>query len=272
MNLSSFYILPSPYTPRMTTEQKRLTITIGASEVAACIGLNPYKTADDVMTALWSKHHPERGIQTNDQKAKALLATSEMGSALVTELKSQAGEIAPTDLQNKVADIKEQLKTTFTGKDKAIVESYLQTKANTVQGTKCEDKTAIKLVEQGTCTKLMEDSTFYRHTLLKTDHHTFTIVGKIDRFDIGDDGTKTLIEIKNRAKRLFGCLKEYEHIQVQTYLQLVQLEKAKLVEQYPQSDTLNVFPIEKNQQWWEETILPGLIAFCQRVEEEFLQA
>jgi len=255
----------------MSMDRKRIAITIGASEVAACIGRNPYKSPEDVITSLWSKYHPEKGIKTDTQKAKDLLATSEIGKSLVSELKQNAGSIAPSDLQNQVKEIKDKLKTTFKAEDKKLVDSYIQSKANTVQGTKCEDRTAIKLVETGECTHLVEDSTFYRLPLLQTDLYTFTIVGKIDRMDIAFDGTKTLIEIKNRAKRLFGEVKEYEFVQVQTYLQMVGLDRAKLVEQYPQSNELNVFPIEKDQQLWEGTYLLELLEFCKRVESEFVE-
>jgi hypothetical protein len=97
----------------------------------------------------------------------------------------------------------------------------------------------------------------------------YTIVGRIDRIETLIDETgaeqKILIEIKNRTKKLFKTLFERENIQVQTYLQLTKLTSAKLVEQY--NDEINTICIEKDDNYWDNIVLPALIEFCQNFDE-----
>ena len=248
-------------------ETKKIVINIGASELAACVGLNPYKNPSEVFVSILSKYFPERGIQTDAQKAKALLENNQLGNELEKEIKEKAGSINPETLQEKVKEAQTKLKNSFSGKDKELVNSYLQSTANTIQGTKCEDDTAQKLKEQGVCTQLVEDHAFYRMPILETSELKFQLVGRIDRIDIQEDGTKTLIEIKNRARKLFGEVKEYEEVQVQAYLQLLNLTQAKLVEQYPKTNSMNVFSIQRDQERWDTELFPKLVAFCQSSEE-----
>jgi hypothetical protein len=87
-------------------------------------------------------------------------------------------------------------------------------------------------------------------------------VGKIDRLQVEEDGTKTLIEIKNRVNRLFYKVKDYENIQVQCYLQLLDLERAKLIEHYKKEDALNTLLIVRDRDMWEGVIRPKLVEFC----------
>lgn len=47
--------------------------------------------------------------------------------------------------------------------------------------------------------------------------------GKIDRVE-DVDGEAVIVEIKNRMKRLFNKVPDYEQIQVQTYMQIVNLQ------------------------------------------------
>jgi hypothetical protein len=47
--------------------------------------------------------------------------------------------------------------------------------------------------------------------------------GKIDRVE-DIDGEAVIVEIKNRMKRLFNKVPDYEQIQVQTYMQIVNLQ------------------------------------------------
>ena len=246
---------------------KRISITIGASDVAACIGLNPYKSQDDMMKTIMSKYFPKKGIKTNTEKAVELLATSDIGTQINLDIYNQAGNIKTSVMNDIVKDAADTLENVFQGEDKKIVLDYLQSKANTTHGIRNEDKTAQSIVENGLGTKLIEDHTFHRFTLYETEKYKFHLVGRIDRLDVEEDGTTTLIEIKNRVNRLFNCVKEYEHIQIQTYLHLLDLEKANLIEQYRDQSSMNAFPIERTRELWNNTILPGLVAFCMNVEE-----
>ena len=87
----------------------------------------------------------------------------------------------------------------------------------------------------------------------------FDIVGKIDGIE-EEDGTNILIEIKNRIKRLRKHVPEYEYVQVQTYLHMLGLNKAKLIEQYNTETHTEI--VISDDKYWNEIILPELKRFC----------
>ena len=245
------------------------TITIGASDVAACIGLNPYQSSESIVKKIISRYFPNNGVITNEQKAIELLASTEISTQINLDISTQAGAISTSVMNQIVKDASNKLDGVFEEEDKKLVVDYLQSKANTIHGIRNEDKTAEDCNRQ-TDRMLIKDSRFHCFTLLQTEKYLFQLVGKIDRLELDEDGKMTLIEIKNRVNRLFNCVKEYEHIQVQTYLKLLDLENAKLIEQYRDKQTMNTFPILRDRTFWEETILPGLISFCKKIEDTVL--
>jgi hypothetical protein len=90
----------------------------------------------------------------------------------------------------------------------------------------------------------------------------YKVVGRVDRIQLNEDGTKTLVEIKNRANKLFGRVRDYENVQCQTYLQMLKtIRYCRLVEQY--NDEKKGYLIEKDDEKWETTILPKLQNFCE---------
>jgi hypothetical protein len=70
------------------------------------------------------------------------------------------------------------------------------------------------------------------------------------------------VEIKNRANKLFGRVRDYEEVQCQTYLQMLKdIGYCRLVEQY--NDERRGYLIEKNDKKWNEEIVPKLQNFCE---------
>ena len=122
-------------------------------------------------------------------------------------------------------------------------------------GTKNESKTA-----DADSANLYEDDTFYKYKVCEIEGTTYEIVGRIDRFEIGDFNQKILVEIKNRTRGLFNTVKEYEAIQVQTYLQMVKLNMARLVEQH--DDERKSYIIMRDDETWDREIIPKLKEFC----------
>jgi hypothetical protein len=92
---------------------------------------------------------------------------------------------------------------------------------------------------------------------------TYSVVGKIDRIEERPDGSRTLVEIKNRTRGLFNKVYDYEMIQIQTYLQMLDLEDARLVEQY--NSQVNSMPVKRDRDMWDNVIVPGLNAFCEEL-------
>jgi hypothetical protein len=135
------------------------------------------------------------------------------------------------------------------------VKDFLRKTLFTNFGTKNESKTA-----NADSANLYEDDTFYKYKVCEIEGTTYEIVGRIDRFEIGDFNQKILVEIKNRTRCLFNTVREYESIQVQTYLQMVKLNMARLVEQH--NNERKSYIIMRDDEKWDREIIPKLKEFC----------
>lgn len=237
------------------------TVTIKASDVAACIGLNPYKPPSEVRDELWKKHWPETftGRTKHDLADEALGRSGAARSVLASAVSFQAASSAEALKNFEQARDKIASDQTISHEDRAKIVEHLRSKCFTVHGTRSEDKTAQKVTED-TGARLVRDNTFYKLIILETPECVFNITGRVDRIEEGPDGSRTLVEIKNRTRGFFRTLKEYENIQVQVYLQMLGLVHAKLIEQY--NSQTNTVPVERDEELWANVIMPGLENFC----------
>ena len=79
---------------------------------------------------------------------------------------------------------------------------------------------------------------------------------------MNEDGTRTLVEIKNRAKCLYNRVRDYEEVQCQAYLQMLSnIKYCRIVEQF--NDERKGYLIEKDDEKWETTVVPKLRNFCE---------
>jgi RecB family exonuclease len=108
--------------------------------------------------------------------------------------------------------------------------------------------------------RLVKDNSFYNYEVCTLGQTKFVVTGKIDRIEERDDGSRILVEIKNRTNRLFRRVVEYEMIQVQVYLQMLGLLRARLVEQY--NNQVLSHEIMRDEELWANVIVPGLEEFC----------
>jgi hypothetical protein len=83
------------------------------------------------------------------------------------------------------------------------------------------------------------------------------VISKVDAMN--DDGV--IIEIKNRMYKLFNEVREYEWLQVQTYLDVYDLERAVLVEYLNDGggdEDMKINKIERDRKFWNEVVLVEL--------------
>ena len=245
--------------PHLTDPVKELKnihipkVVLKASEVASMIGLNQYKKPDEVLNILWSKYAPEsfKG-KTKDQKACEIIENNEMATSLL----NTATQFVSSDshsVENKFRAIKNQIeKLELDNESKGAVNDYIRKTLYTNHGIKHEDNTATQ--------DMKVDDKFYRYDVCEIKGTRYVIVGRIDRFR-EDEGVKTLIEIKNRTRGLFNNVRDYEQIQCQTYMEMLNIEKCELIEQY--NDEKRVYFLQRDQERWNEQILPKLKHFCE---------
>jgi len=150
---------------------------------------------------------------------------------------------------------------------KAEVIEHIRSKIYTSHGTRSEDKTSDK-VESDEGSRLVRDDNFYQFEVCTLGDVKFVVMGKIDRIEEKPDGSKVLVEIKNRTNRLFRSVPEYEFIQVQVYLQMLGLVHARLVEQY--NNQVLSHNVTRDEELWDNEILPKLREFCEELKEKFV--
>lgn len=234
-------------------------VILRASDIASIVGMNEYKPMTETLKEYWKRYSPDTfNGQTEREKVEAVICSSDsVGDILKTALSNET-----TDVQTVVEETckKINIDTSLSDSQKLDVIKHVTSKINTNHGTKSESKTAQKITDVKKDTQLIQDSTFYTTDVMTIDRTDFVICGTIDRIQIESDGRRTLIEIKNRVKRLFNKVVNYEFIQIQTYLQLLGLEHARLVEQY--KDEIDTHDIERDDDFWDNDILPKIKEFC----------
>ena len=222
------------------------------SKVAAVIGKNPFENACDVFEADWKKENKDSYYGSikrlkptesyaNDQDLIYTALKSEQVKAIVEECKTS------TNITKTVAYV-ETTENNLDEKSSALVKKHIKSRFSTKHGTKSEGS-ALDLYAQQT-----EQNVQKHHIMLnKTINDNIMIRGKIDGIIKYDDNTCKVVEIKNRTRRLFNEVKEYENIQVQLYLNMLNSKNADLVEHY--KGTLNISQIEYNNTMYNEIIV-----------------
>ena len=255
------YAIMKRYQAPAANEIAAKKIILKASEVAACIGKHQYKKAQEVADEIWKKYCPETftGITKNDKAKESIASSPEAEIALRDAMASIAEQSDDTTKIVRAAENKINSNENLTPTQKREVNEYIRSKVFTNFGTKSEDKTSDK-VEAAEGVTLIRDDAFYSLDVTTICGTRYVIVGKIDRVEVQPDGTKVLVEIKNRARGLFNAMRPYEMIQVQTYLQMVGMNTARLIEQYNNETASH--HIVKDQQLWDTVVMPKLVEFC----------
>ena len=241
-------------------------IVLKASDVAAILGRNQFQPRQDVLNDLWKKYAPKTftGKTKNDKAEEALRASDTARVVLANALNTKAKD--SHDVQKIFSEALEKVNsdTKLNATQKAEVAEHLRSRVYTTHGTRSEDKTSQK-VEAEENVKWVKDNAFYTHDVCELGDKKFVVVGKIDRIEERPDGSKVLVEIKNRTNRLFRKVPEYEMIQVQVYLQMLGLAHARLVEQY--NNQVLSHDITRDEEMWANVIVPGLEEFCYELND-----
>jgi len=243
-------------------------VILKASDVAAIIGRHQYKSRDEVFNDYWKKYSPETftGLTKNDKAEAALAVSSTAQKVLESALAVNAKDSTEAAKTFEKAKAQVNLDPKLSIEQKAEVIEHLRSKVYTTHGTRSEDKTSDK-VTKDTGARLVRDDSFYNLDVCTLGQTKFVICGKIDRIEEKDDGSRTLVEIKNRTNRLFRRVVEYEYIQIQVYLQMLGLVHARLVEQY--NNQVLSHPVDRDEEMWSNVITPGLQEFCVNLHAKF---
>ncbi|AGE56286.1 hypothetical protein PBCVNEJV1_405R [Paramecium bursaria Chlorella virus NE-JV-1] len=260
----------------MSTEAPYLCVY--ASQTAACINENRYKKIADAVETFWNRADPvsykkamrRNNVLTNDE----IIDKVEKSHPKIATLLKVASkeEESSTDVAQKYAKLSDELgryaDDNYMSEDiAAVVDDAIRKTAYTTYGNTTESD-VFKYIRDVLHIDIVEDPSFYKDSnrSIHTKYGTFeySIGGKID--GITRD-RKVLVEIKNRVNRLFGKLPNYEMIQVQTYLHLLDMDKAFLVECLKTKDgnviaeNVNCITVNRDRSLFEMEILPKIEGF-----------
>src|SRR6056300_1236423 len=232
-------------------------VIIGASSVSSAIGVG-FKKQPELVEELWKKYVPRTFEgQTIEEQSLEILNSKESTKKILKEAETFESN-ASNDVNQKVRALYHQLE--FSGlapKDIVLAKEHVRKTLFTQHGTRNEDKTA-----DTDSANLVRDDTFYEMNICEIEGTVYKVMGRVDRIQLNEDGTKTLVEIKNRANKLFGRVRDYENIQCQTYLQMLKdIKFCRLIEQF--NDEKKGYLIERDDEKWNGDILPKLQNFCE---------
>jgi len=249
-----------PYVIGHTRELKPIgvpKVIIGASSVASAIGIG-FKKQPELIEELWKKYSPNTfDGKTKEDKALEILMWNTSTKKILEDAKNFKSENS-AEVAQKTRAVYHQIEHSgLSAEDIVVAKDHLRKTLYTNHGTRNEYKTA-----DADKANLVEDDTFYTHDICTIEGTLYQIVGRIDRLQMNDDGSRTLVEIKNRAKGLFNRVRDYEEVQCQTYLQMLgDIKYCRLVEQF--NDERKGYLIEKNDEKWKDEIIPKLQNFCE---------
>ena len=234
-------------------------VVIPASDVSSAIGIG-FTKVPDLVSKLWKKYKPQtfEGV-LKDEEAVNTLNSKETTKKILDAATSFKSE-SSADVAEKTRALYHQLEYSgLTPKELVDAKDYIRKTLYTNHGTRNEDKTA-----DLDSANLKRDDTFYTHDICTIEGTLYQIVGKIDRIQENEDGSRTLVEIKNRAKCLFNRVRDYEDIQCQTYLQMLKdIKYCRLIEQF--NNERKGYLIEKDDEKWNGEITPKLQNFCEHL-------
>lgn len=222
----------------------------------------------------------EKKQDINKKVVKEL--TEKVDSIKLTKIQ-QVEKALGTDIINKINDSKVNTETKRTITNKLIEDrddlseeskKKLKTKTenviNTTHGTLKEDS-AISLFEKKFNVKLDTSQNYFKKQLKLKENSKYDwyIGGKLDGLYIDNIDPKNsyVVEVKNRTKGFFNQLRDYEKVQIQLYIWMVNTQQAKLVEQH--NGKIRITAVYRDESFLED-IFESLEIFTKNIETKFL--
>lgn len=242
------------------------TICVYASQVAACVGANKYQSPSAALESMWQRCDPagfaaalrRHGARTDEEIVRELAAShEEVARACRDSAAATCDSTADVAARYEVA--RREL-SSLAEDDRRVVDDAVRRTLYTEYGTRHEAR-ALEYVRMALGISCVLDPRFHkRQGGVVGEAEPWFVGGKIDA--ISEDGT-VLVEVKNRVRRLFRRVPAYENVQVQTYLHVLDLEHAVLVERL--DSEAHAVPIRRDRQMWEQDVAPKLQRFVEHL-------
>lgn len=253
---------------QMTTSD--CTWKLYASDFAKYIDRSPFDSVGKAAKNLLKKQYPiifEEALE----RCSAVDVASHVEEAIQTIQKDLSNVVEKesfteistgvTTLSDKVTQVLAE--KNIQGVSKEDVQSAVRSAVYTQRGTRDEDKGLNKYETKTKSQVSQRNSKFYKR-YVKYKHFSgkereFLVGGRVD----GITEDNVLVEVKNRQRRLFNEVRDYEMVQVQLYLLLTGCEKCHLIECLgSESITHTIHP---DLSYWNQMLLDAK-QFVQRMD------
>ena len=240
-----------------------VTIRLNASEIAVITGHNKYQDINELRDKILIRNGLQKGvlIKTDIQKKLVNITDKVILQNIKKELKLDV-TATKKEIEKKINDIcitpqlnKKTEKESHNQLDTAlnnlpIVKELLKKSAYSdlikARGTKNESK-ALNKVEMITKLRIQKrNDTLYQRELYNDEVCKIILQGKID----GMINNDTVVESKNRSRRLFYKIPEYEKVQLEAYLYLTKTGKALHIENYDKITNESYY--YHNEDFWSQ--------------------
>lgn len=250
-----------------------MNLLLNISEIAIITGDNPYKTKREYLIDFWKKNSKDdfdkykkitEFIKETDEDIIHKI-TSKSNIDISLELKDCVKSKNVYELNNIKKNIFEKMENLTEIEKKEITKSITNV-VNTNYGIKNENDVT-KLYENLTGNIIIKDNKYRKIKILENDQYNVYIGGKIDGIN---NQTNNIIEVKNRVKKLFYTLRDYEKVQIMCYMYLFNSKKGELVEAYKKKETtINIIEVDFDKDYMQEII--NKILFFIKFYINFLQ-
>lgn len=261
-------------------------LLVFCSQVAAAIGKNKYKKPWELLLEIWERVDPNsfddarerNGTLSRDDAVREVIL--ETGIQLPPQIQTQQ------EVHTHLAHVEERIdqhvvKLTSSRKEKEREIQVLRDQgADETALRQTEDDVRVIDLSLAKCEIARKETTsqvktqFGQHQEEKmvSEHQVGTIVSNNDKFyklELGEDwgiggridGFRKgiLVEIKNRVNRFFDPLPEYDIVQIQCYMQILNTDSAIVIQKL--GDKTKEMYVRRDRYQWENEILPKLTDF-----------
>lgn len=256
-------------------------IVFFASEVSVICELNPYRKVHNTFLEVWKRTDPSQianvekaikcELKSREEKIETLIKKIDVDGKISKLVKSastaktieevkQSVDIIESVIQKDSTDkcIQEMISKIDSFDFKKDIVKTVESQMNRGFGTQQEVAAILKYERKSNVSIGSRNDKFHKRTIDSIDGREIIVGGKVD--GIKEDGT--VIEVKNRMRRFFDPLPQYDIAQLQTYLFILDSSQGELVEQLKGCKTnIKSTPIDRDFGMWDTVIQPSIVRF-----------
>lgn len=226
--------------------------TFSASSVASCIGINPYEEPCDAFEAAWMKedrqgyyravnsHRPSTSLAKRRKLVKDALSSPE--GAAIRAIQNDPNRTTA----EKVSAIASVDSATLDSESHALLVKFTKSSVSTAHGVRNEDS-ALEMYSEETGQPVKA-----HRCVAARGNGAVAIKGRVDGIVPLDGDDFKIVEIKNRARKLFNTVRDYEHCQAQMYLYIHNRNTCDLVERF--GTEIRVYPIARDDAFIDDAL------------------